>query len=49
MSKFTAKENYATPEGKFVGGTGKFFIPLPGGRHKGVYDRIVIKRIGAAS
>ena len=49
MSKFTAKENYATPEGKFVGGTGKLFIPLPGGRHKGVYDRIVIKRIGAAS
>lgn len=47
MSKYAPKEAYMTPEGKVVGGTGKFFIPLGNGKYKGVYQRLVIKRIGA--
>ncbi|AYJ33016.1 modification methylase [Corynebacterium xerosis] len=49
MSKYAAREDYATEAGKLVGGTGKFFFPKGGGKHQGVYERIVIKRIGAAS
>jgi len=46
MSKYATKEDYATAEGNFVGGTGKLFLPIGGGRHKGVYERIIIKKIG---
>jgi hypothetical protein len=49
MSRYAAKEDYATAEGKIVGGTGKLFYPLENGRHLGVYERIVVKRIGPAS
>lgn len=49
MSRYAAKEDYATPEGKVVGGTGKLFYPLGNGKHQGVYERIIVKRIGAAS
>ena len=49
MSKYAKKEDYMTSEGKVVGGTGKLFVPLGNGKHRGVYERIVIKRIGAAS
>ena len=49
MSRYAAKEDYATAEGKVVGGTGKLFYPLGNGKHQGVYERIVVKRIGAAS
>jgi hypothetical protein len=49
MSQYAAKENYASASGRIVGGTGKFFVPLGNGRHKGVYQRVVIKRIGDAS
>lgn len=45
--------NYATPEqymknGKKVGGTGKLFIPNGDGTFTGVYERILIRRIGEA-
>lgn len=46
MSRYATKEEYATAEGRIVGGTGKLFIPLPNGRYEGVYERIVVKRIG---
>lgn len=49
MSRYAAKEDYASAEGKVVGGTGKFFVPLANGRHMGVYQRVVVRRIGAAS
>jgi hypothetical protein len=49
MSRYAAKEDYMTSEGKVVGGTGKFFVPVGSGKHQGVYQRVVIKRIGAAS
>ena len=49
MAKYAKKEDYMTAEGKFVGGTGKLFVPLGDGKHRGVYERIIIKRIGAAS
>lgn len=49
MSRYAAKEDYASAEGKIVGGTGKFFVPLGNGKHEGVYQRVVIKRIGAAT
>lgn len=49
MSRYADKEDYATAEGKIVGGTGKFFVPLGNGRHEGVYQRVVIKRIGGVS
>lgn len=49
MSKYAKKEDYATAEGKVVGGTGKFFIPIGKKKHQGVYQRVVIKRIGAAT
>ena len=49
MSKYAAKEDYATSEGKIVGGTGKLFYPLGNGKHKGVYERIIVRRIGAPS
>lgn len=49
MSRYAHPDDWATAEGKPVGGTGKFFRPLGGGRHKAVYQRIVIKRIGAAT
>ncbi len=49
MSKYAAKEDYVSKKGKVVGGTGKFFIPIGDGKHEGVYQRVVIKRIGAAS
>jgi hypothetical protein len=48
MSRYAVKEAYAK-NGKVVGGTGKLFLPLGNGRHEGVYERIIIKRIGAAS
>ena len=48
MSKYAAKEDYMTPDGRVVGGTGKLFVPLGDGRHRGVFERIIIKRIGAA-
>ena len=47
MSRYAAKEDYAK-NGKVVGGTGKLFLPLGNGKHEGVYERIIIKRIGAA-
>ena len=47
MSRYAPKEAYMTSEGRVVGGTGKFFIPLSTGRHQGVYQRIVIRRTGA--
>ena len=37
-----------TAEGKVVGGTGKLFCPLGNGKHHGVYERIIIKRIGGS-
>jgi hypothetical protein len=46
MSSYAAKEDYVSANGKVVGGTGKFFLPLGGGKHAGVYQRIVIRRIG---
>jgi hypothetical protein len=49
MSRYAAKEDYTSSEGKVVGGTGKFFVPVGKGKHLGVYQRVVIKRIGAAS
>ena len=49
MSRYATKEHYMTSEGKVVGGTGKLFIPLGNGKHRGVYERILVKRIGAAS
>ena len=49
MSKYARKEDYMTSEGRFVGGTGKFFTPRGNDKHQGVYQRVVIKRIGAAS
>lgn len=49
MARYAAKEDYATAEGKLVGGTGKLFYPIGNGRHHGVYERIIIKRIGSAS
>ena len=42
-------KDYASAGGKVVGGTGKFFVPIANGKHMGVYQRVVIKRIGAAS
>ncbi len=48
MSRYAAKEDYAK-NGKVVGGTGKLFVPLGNGKHEGVYERIIVKRIGAAS
>lgn len=47
MSRYAVKEDYAK-NGKVVGGTGKLFLPLGNGKHEGVYERIIIKRIGAA-
>lgn len=49
MSRYAAKEDYMSSNGKVVGGTGKFFVRLGKGKHMGVYQRVVIKRIGAAS
>jgi hypothetical protein len=49
MSRYAAKEDYATAEGKIVGGTGKLFYPLGNGKHQGVYERIIVKRIEATS
>jgi len=47
MSRYAAKEDYASKSGKVVGGTGKLFIPIGGGKHEGVYERIIIiKRKG---
>jgi hypothetical protein len=46
MSSYAAREDYMSANGKYVGGTGKFFLPLGGGKHEGVYQRIVIRRIG---
>ena len=45
--------NYAEPEayakdGRIVGGTGKLFLPIGDGRYTGVYERILVKRIGDA-
>jgi len=48
MSRYAVKEDYMTREGKLVGGTGKLFLPRGNGKHDGVYERIIIKRIGAA-
>lgn len=47
MSNYASKEDYAK-DGRIVGGTGKLFLPIGGGKHTGVYERIVIKRIGDA-
>jgi len=49
MSRYAAKEDYATAEGKIVGGTGKLFFPRGNGKHQGVYERIVVRRIGPPS
>lgn len=49
MSRYAAREDYVTSEGKAVGGTGKLFVPLGNGKHRGVYERIIIKRIGGTS
>lgn len=49
MSRYAAPADYASAEGKLVGGTGKFFVPTGDGRHLGVYQRVVIQRIGAAA
>lgn len=49
MSRYANKADYMTAEGKVVGGTGKLFYPLGNGQHHGVYERIIVKRIGAAS
>lgn len=47
MSKYAAKEDYAK-NGRIVGGTGKLFLPIGDGKHTGVYERILITRIGDA-
>ncbi|OBA39019.1 adenine-specific methyltransferase EcoRI family protein [Gordonia sp. 852002-51296_SCH5728562-b] len=47
MKKYAAPEDYAK-NGKKVGGTGKLFIPIGDGKYAGVYERILIKRIGDA-
>ena len=49
MSLFAEKEDYTSKKGKVVGGTGKFFVPIGDGKHEGVYQRVVIKRIGATT
>lgn len=49
MSRYATKEDYMTPEGRVVGGTGKLFVPLGNGRHQGVYERILIRRAGAGT
>jgi hypothetical protein len=49
MSRYAAKEDYACAAGRVVGGTGKFFVPLGSGKHRGVYQRVVIKHIGDKS
>ncbi|MFC0131517.1 modification methylase [Massilia eurypsychrophila] len=49
MSRYAVKEDYMSKNGKVVGGTGKLFLPAANGKHEGVYERIIIKRIGAAS
>ncbi len=49
MARYAAKEDYATAEGKIVGGTGKLFLPIGQGKHQGVYERILIRRIGDTS
>lgn len=49
MSRYAAKEDYASREGKVVGGSGKLFIPAGKDKHTGVYERIIIRRIGGVS
>jgi hypothetical protein len=49
MSQYAAKEDYASAAGRVVGGTGKFFVPIANGKHRGVDQRVVIKHIGAES
>jgi len=49
MARYASREDYMSKNGKVVGGTGKLFLPLGNGKHEGVYERIIIKRIGAAS
>lgn len=46
MSRYAAREDYVSKKGRVVGGTGKFFVPVGNGKHEGVYQRVVIKRIG---
>lgn len=45
MSKYAVKTDYMSSNGKVVGGTGKLFIPQKNGKHLGVYERIIIKRL----
>lgn len=47
MRRYAAPEDYAK-DGKTVGGTGKLFLSIGGGKYAGVYERILIKRIGGA-
>jgi hypothetical protein len=47
MSRYASREDYAK-NGRLVGGTGKLFLPKGNGKHEGVYERIIIKKIGAA-
>lgn len=47
MSKYANKEDYASKTGRPVGGTGKLFVPIGNGKHEGVYERIIIKKVGA--
>lgn len=47
MSKYAKKEDYASKNGRAVGGTGKLFVPIGNGKHEGVYERIIIKKVGA--
>jgi len=49
MSRYAAKQDYASASGRVVGGTGKFFIPIGNGKHRGVYQRVVIRHIEAVS
>lgn len=46
MSRYAEKEDYVSASGRVVGGTGKFFVPIGGGKHRGVYQRVVIKHTG---
>lgn len=45
MKKYAEPDDYAASTGKRVGGTGKLFVPIGNGRHKGIFERVIIQRI----
>ncbi|WP_147915212.1 adenine-specific methyltransferase EcoRI family protein [Ruania zhangjianzhongii] len=49
MAKYAEPDQYVSAKGNRVGGTGKFFVPIAKDRYRGVYERVVIRRIGGVS